>query len=159
MKVLKAVFAVLVMPFSVFLPGTADASTQIAAEGAFTATAQITDVRQVDGNTVIAAIETQTLTGSFAGIRVAHGIQIVHPDGSFEAHDSGAFTGTVNGRSGAVVISGSSTGFGNSGSGRLVLDRGNGDLAGLHGQGTFQPTFTGPTTADGTYSVQIHFEP
>jgi hypothetical protein len=159
MKVLKAVFALLVVPFPVFLPGTADAGTQIETAGAFTATVQITDVRLVDGNTIIAATETQTLTGSFAGTRVAHGIQIVHSDGSFEAHDSGTFTGTVNGSSGTVVISGSSTGVGNSGSGRLVVDRGTDDLAGLHGQGTFQPTITGPTTADGTYSVQIHFEP
>jgi hypothetical protein len=28
----------------------------------------------------------------------------------------------------------------------------------LHLQGTFQPMITGPTTAEGTYSIQFHFD-
>jgi hypothetical protein len=42
---------------------------------------------------------------------------------------------------------------------RLVAELGTGGLAGLHAQGTFQPTITGPTTTAGTYSVQFHFDP
>ena len=33
-----------------------------------------------------------------------------------------------------------------------------GGLAGLHLQGTFQPMVTSATTAEGTYSIQFHFD-
>ena len=65
------------------------------------------------------------------GIRRAEGIEIFHPDGTFTAHDTGTFTGT-------------SSGSGNTGSGQLVGDRGTG------------PVITGPATAEGTYSAQLH---
>src|SRR6266702_4084840 len=75
--------------------------------------------------------------------------------GSFTA----TFTGTVNGISGTVVISGSSTGTGATGSGQFVVELGTAGLSGLHAQGTFQPTVTGPTTVTGTYSLQYDFDP
>jgi hypothetical protein len=64
----------------------------------------------------------------------------------------------VEGRTGSITISGASSGTGNSGSGQIVGDRGTGGLAGLHLQGTFQPVITSSTTAEGTYSVQFHFD-
>jgi hypothetical protein len=139
------------------LPASAHASTLPTCSGSFTSTVDITSVSQADGNTIIAGVETQALTGCFTGTRVASGIQIVHADGTFEAHDTGTFTGTADGRPGTVVISGTSTGSGNSGSGQLAVGQGTGALAGLHAQGTFQPTITAPTTSEGTYAVQFHF--
>jgi hypothetical protein len=40
----------------------------------------------------------------------------------------------------------------------LLFPAGTGGLAGLHLQGTFQPVITSSTTAEGTYSVQFHFD-
>jgi len=134
------------------------ASTPASATGRFTATVAITSISQADGNTIITAIETQTLSGFLTGTRIAIGLEIIHPDDTFNAHDSGTFTGTVNGMSGTAVITGSSTGTGATGSGQFVVELGATGLSGLHAQGTFQPTVTGPTTVTGTYSLQYHFD-
>ena len=143
----------------VLLMPIASASTPASATGSFTATVTITSISQADGNTIITAIETQTLSGFLTGTRIANGVEIIHPDGTFNSHDTGTFTGTVNGRSGTAVITGSSTGIGASGSGQFVVELGTAGLAGLHAQGIFQPTVTGPSTVAGTYSLQYHFDP
>src|SRR5712691_4768095 len=140
----------------VLLVPMASASTLTNATGSFTATVTVTSISQADGNTIITAIETQTLSGFFTGTRIANGVEIIHPDGTFNAHDSGTFTGTINGMSGTAVITGSSTGTGTTGSGQFVVELGTAGLSGLHAQGTFQPTVTGPTTVTGTYSLQYH---
>jgi len=157
MKTLRAVFAALIS--LLLLAPFASASGPTTASGGFTGTVAITSVREADGNTIVTAIETQTLTGFLSGTRVAVGVETIHPDGTFNAHDTGTFIGAAGGRSGTAIITGSSTGIGNAGSGQLVVELGTAGLAGLHAQGTFLPTFTGPTTAVGTYSVQFHFEP
>jgi Protein of unknown function (DUF3224) len=160
MKALKTAFPVLFLLLSVLLlTPLANASTPTTGSGSFTSTVTDISVSQADGNTIITATETQALSGPFSGTRVAEGVEVIHPDGTFNAHDIGTFTGTVDGRSGTVVITGSSTGVGDSGSGRLVAELGTGGLARLHAQGTFEPMITGPTTAAGTYSVQFHFDP
>ena len=143
----------------VLLMPIASASTPASATGSFTATVTITSISQADGNTIITAIETQTLSGFLTGTRIANGVEIIHPDGTFNAHDTGTFTGTVNGRSGTAIITGSSTGTGASGTGQFVVEQGTAGLAGLHAQGIFQPTVTGPSTVTGTYSLQYHFDP
>jgi hypothetical protein len=145
------------LPLGLLVP-LANAITPTVGTGSFTATVTITSISQVDGNTIITAIETQTLSGILTGTRVSNGVEIIHPDGTFNAHDSGIFTGTVNGLSGTATITGSSTGVGTSGSGQFVVELGTAGLSGLHAQGTFQPTVTGPTTVIGTYSLQYQFD-
>jgi Protein of unknown function (DUF3224) len=157
MKSLKAVLAALPVLAPLCLLPAAHAATLSSGTGSFTTTGEVISVRHADGNTIVTATETQTLTGVLDGTRRAEGIEIFHPDGTFTAHDSGTFTGTIDGRTGSITISGTSSGAGTTGSGRLVGDRGTGGLAGLHLRGTFQPVITGPTTAEGTYSVQFHF--
>jgi hypothetical protein len=158
MKVPKAAFATLPLLVPLFLlPASANASTVEHGSGSYTTTGQVISVRQVDGNTVITATEVQTLTGALSGIRQATGVEIIHPDGTFAAHDSGTFTGAVDGRTGTIVISGASSGAGAAGSGQFKGEHGTGGLAGLHLRGTFQVVITGPTTSDGTYSVQFRF--
>ena len=88
----------------VLLMPIASASTPASATGSFTATVTITSISQADGNTIITAIETQTLSGFLTGTRIANGVEIIHPDGTFNAHDTGTFTGTVNGRSETAII-------------------------------------------------------
>jgi hypothetical protein len=158
MKILKATLAALpLLAAGLLLPASANASTLSAGSGSFTTTVEVISVKQADGNTIVTATEVQTLTGVLSGTRVATGIQVFHPDGTFTAHDSGTFTGTIDGRSGSITISGASSGVGTTGNGQIVGDRGSGGLAGLHLQGTFQPVITSTTEADGTYSIQFHF--
>ena len=158
MKVPKAALAALPLLASLLLlPTGAGASTLPSGSGSFTTTGEVISVQQADGNTIVTAAEVQTLTGALSGNRMATGIEIFHPDGTFTAHDSGTFTGTVEGRTGSITISGASSGTGTTGSGQIVGDRGTGGLAGLHLQGTFQPVITSATTAEGTYSIQFHF--
>jgi len=161
MRVLKTVFAALPVLAALLLPAaaaSASASALSSGSGSFTTTGQVISVRQADGNTIVTATEVQTLTGALSGTRMATGIEIFHPDGTVTAHDSGTFTGTVDGRTGSITISGASSGTGTTGSGEIVGDRGGGGLAGLHLQGTFQPVITSSVTAEGTYSVQFHFD-
>jgi hypothetical protein len=158
MKSLKAALAALPVLAALFLLPAARAATVSSGSGSFTTTGDVISVRHADGNTIVTATEVQAITGVLNGIRRAEGIEIFHPDGTFTAHDSGTFTGTVDGRTGSLTISGASSGVGNTGSGQLVGDRGTGGLAGLHLHGTFHPVITGSTTAEGTYSVQFHFD-
>jgi hypothetical protein len=112
-----------------FLLPAAHASILSSGGGSFTTTGEVISIRHADGNTIVTATEVQTLTGVLSGIRVATGIRIFHPDGTFTADDSGTFTGTVDGRTGSITISGASSGTGNTGSGQIVGDRGTGGLA------------------------------
>jgi len=158
MKVLKTASAGLSLLASLLLPpASASASALSSGSGSFSATGEVISIRHAAGNIIVTATEVQTLTGVLTGTRVASGIQIFHPDGTFTAHDTGTFTGTVEGRTGSVTISGDSSGSGNAGAGHIVGGQGTGGLAGLHLHGTFQPVITGPTTADGTYSIQLDF--
>jgi len=159
MKVVKRVLAALpLLALLLVLPAGAGASTLSSGSGSFTATGEVISVHQADGNTIVTATEVQTLTGVLSGTRVASGITIFHPDGTFAAHDGGTFTGTIDGRTGSITISGASSGTGNTGTGQIVGDRGTGGLAGLHLQGTFQPRIINATDADGTISIQFHFD-
>jgi hypothetical protein len=159
MKLPKAALAAAPLLASLLLlPAGAGASTLSSGGGNFTATGEVISVKHADGNTIITATEVQTLTGALAGARVASGTMTFHPDGTFTAHDTGTFTGTIDGRSGSITISGASAGTGNTGTGQIVGDQGTGGLAGLHLQGTFQPVVTSATTAEGTYSIQFHFD-
>src|SRR5262249_9919465 len=99
--------------------------------------------------------EVQGRTGGLSGTRVATGIQVFHPDGTFTAHDSGTFTGTIDGRTGSITISGASSGVGNTGNGQIVGDRGSGGLEGPHLQGTFQPVAHRRAGARGTCPIQF----
>jgi len=137
----------------------ASATIPTLATGSFTASFTVLSITSSDGNTVITVSETATLTGPFTGTRTAVGFEIVHPDGTFNAHDTGTFTGTVNGASGTLVITGDSTGLGATGSGQFTVGQGTAALEGFHAQGPFQFIATGPTTTSGTYSVQLHSEP
>ena len=159
MKVLKAAFTALPLLASLLLiPASANASTLSSGSGSFTATGEVISVQHADGNTIVTATEVQTLTGALTGTRVASGTMTFHPDGTFTAHDTGTFTGTIDGRTGSITISGASSGTGNTGTGQIVGDHGTGGLAGLHLQGTFQPVVLSATTAEGTYSIQFHFD-
>ena len=138
------------------LPAAAGASALSSGTGSFTTTGQVVSVRQADGNTIVTATEVHTRTGALTGTRRAIGIEIYHPDGTFTAHDSGPFTGTVDGRQHHHQR----------GQPRDRHHRQRPDRrrprhrrpGRMHLQGTSQPVITSSTTAEGTYSIQFHFD-
>jgi len=159
MKVLKAALPALTLLLPlILLPARANASTLPADSGNFTSTVEITSVRHADGNTIIAGVETQTLTGLFTGTRV----RIRPRDRPRRRHIRGPRQRNLHRHRGWSPRHRGHQWLQHrlrdSGSGQLVAGQGNGALAGLHAQGTFEPTITGPTTAEGTYSVQFHFD-
>ncbi len=86
----------------------AHATTPTTVTGTFTASFTVLSVTSSDGNTIIAVTEIATLSGFFTGTRIAQGSEVIHPDGTFNAHDTGIFTGTANGVAGTLVITGAS---------------------------------------------------
>ncbi len=146
--------ALLALPL-LFLP-FANATTPTTVSGSFTASFNVLTITVSGGNTIITVAETASLSGFFTGTRIAQGSEIIHPDGTFNAHDTGIFTGTINGMSGTLVINGESSGIGITGAGNFTVGQGTQGLTGVHAQGPFQFTATGPTTTAGTYSVQLH---
>ena len=158
MKKIRVALVTLPALLPVFLlPAAANAATVQTGSGSFTSTVVITSVTQDGPNMVIAGTETQQITGTLNGVRVATGVEVVQPDGHFVAHDQGTFTGTVDGQSGSIEIDGESSGVGNSGNGTIHFSHGTGGLAGLDAEGTFAPMFTSFSSASGSYTVKFHF--
>lgn len=96
--------ALLALPL-LFLP-LASATTPTTVSGSFIASFTVLTITVSGGNTIITVTETATLSGFFTGTRIAQGSEIIHPDGTFNAHDTGIFTGTVNGLPGTLIING-----------------------------------------------------
>src|SRR5207249_3494232 len=91
----------------------------------------VISVQTVGPTTIITLSETVCLhDGTFEGGGVVTERDVIHANG--------VFSGTVNGRSGTCVISVAVSLTRNGDVTHWVVDQGTGDLAGLHGQGTFQ---------------------
>ncbi len=116
---------------------------------------EVTDVRVANGNIFITQTTTAEFTGDLVGTFVYEIRITVHPTGKGNYHLSGTFDGTVDGQSGTAVIR--ATGKFESGwqSGRLVMQLGTDDLAGLHIQGSFEGPLGGPIALSGW----MHFDP
>lgn len=52
-----------------------------------------TSTTQADGNIIIEGTDAASISGTFAGVNVAHFTLIMHADGSFNDHEVGVFTG------------------------------------------------------------------
>ncbi len=152
-----ALLAILALPLLSI--SFAHATTPTTVTGTFTASFTVLSITSSDGNTILTVTEIATLSGFLTGTRTAQGSEVIHPDGTFNAHDTGIFTGTANGVAGTLVITGESNGIGGTGFGDFIVRQGTTGLWGVHAQGPFQFTATGPTTTTGTYSVQFHANP
>ena len=96
-------------------------------------------MQTVGPNTIITLSETIcSHDGTFEGGGVATERDVIHPNGTVTGQATGVFSGTVNGRSGTCVFSLEVSITRNGDVTHWVVDQGTGDLAGLHGQGTFQ---------------------
>jgi hypothetical protein len=134
------------------VPGAAANST-VPASGSFALTVTPVKIAPTPQWTAIIGTVNETLSGTIAGTRTGQIAALVMPDGTFEALDSGPFTGTVAGRTGTALITVPSSGvFGVSVTGRFVLSGGHGGLTGVNATGTLTGQATGPTSYAGTYS-------
>ncbi len=131
------------------------------AYGEWTYMPSIVDVKQAGPNVFIHGTDVGSWTGTFAGSSTEDFIVVCHPTaGSNFYSGTIEFTGYVDGRYGSVTIKTNGKQEADTCDpspalwfGRWVVVGGAGDLADLHGNGTF----TGPSL-DLDYSGQIHFD-
>jgi hypothetical protein len=107
-----------------------------------------------------------TATGTFIGSSVGTELDVVHRDGSITLHGTILFTGSVNGRSGTLLIN--YEGIGNAVTGhetlRFTARQGTGDLAGVYAELTAEGDVGAPQpgcdlSGAGAYTGQILFAP
>jgi Protein of unknown function (DUF3224) len=122
--------------------------------------------RQVGDNLIITFNVSGPATGAFTGSSVGTELDVVHPDGSITLHGTLLFTGSVNGRSGTLLLS--YEGIGNAVTGhetlRFVGREGTGDLAGVYANVTAEGDVGAPEpgcdlSGAGTYSGHVIFAP
>lgn len=120
----------------------------------------IVDVQVAGGNTIVTADEVAPVSGDFEGTLTVTTRYIFHPNGHFNLHSDGAFTGTVFDSDVGTAR------FTSTGGGEWTPVNGNptpvtfqgwsvtvgiaGGLSGLHGYGTFDAPH---------YTVYIHYAP
>ena len=162
----KLIFALTIVSFllssAAYAPPTATASEIVTARGRyFTEVPEtIISIEFVDGNVIATESHTLAITGDFSGTYPHIGRLVFRPDRTATLQASGTFTGTLFGVSGTldIFLTGLATGP-NPGElsileSRLVILRGTGGLANLHGEGIIEGTEDA-----GVYSFQVHFAP
>jgi hypothetical protein len=120
--------------------------------------------RQVGDNLIITFNVSGPATGTFTGSSVGTELDVVHRDGSITLHGTILFTGSVNGRSGTILLS--YEGIGNAVTGhetlRFVGREGTGDLAGIYANVTAEGDVGAPEpgcdlSGAGTYTGHVVF--
>jgi Protein of unknown function (DUF3224) len=120
--------------------------------------------RQVGENLIITFNISGTGTGTLTGSSVGTELDVVHPDGSITLHGTIVFTGSVNGRSGTMLLS--YEGIGNAVTGhenlRFVGRQGTDDLAGVYAELTAEGDVGAPQpgcdlSGVGTYTGHVLF--
>jgi len=130
------------------------------ASGTWTYKPKPIHIREADGNTFRYGEENSTWTGTFVGKSYDVFKVVVHPSGFLNVEGLINFDGTVNDKSGSLVIRfvGKKTGVPFEWSGQWVILSGEDELENLRGQGTWWgPGFPDPKGLE--YSGNIHFEP
>ena len=152
---MKKIIMLFLIPAVLLLLPVAHATTPTGVSGSFNVTgATTTSTRMADGTTIVTQTLTFSITGGFKGAGSESARTVTDSTGFSTSHARFTFTGTISGRTGTATFVVVSTGQGTTVMGTFTVVSGTGDLADLHGQGTFQAT-----GAVGTYSAQIHFDP
>jgi Protein of unknown function (DUF3224) len=146
----------LVASLAVAPAALADGPDQVS--GAFTIAITPVSVRTADGNTFLDYTFTEVMSGGVVGTRTGSGVAVFHPDGSINTENSGLFVGSVEGRSGTVVVRYRGSGSFSDAHGNFSIEDATGGLAGLHMEGSDAGAATGPTTLAGTYTFGVHFD-
>jgi Protein of unknown function (DUF3224) len=128
--------------------------------GTFDYTFSITSERWADGHYIFEATEWETWVGDFEGTAVSffRVMWFKYPTGPLNVWLRSDFEGTVNGKEGTLVIQ--LVGWSSLGDwdGQWVIISGTGELANLHGQGSWGGPGFGAVGPDIWYSGQIHFD-
>ncbi len=113
-------------------------------------------IRVADDVTIYTVTEHDTYAGTLVGLTIGESTLRLEASGNFTLEGQHVFTGTIDGRSGTLVLRIEARGiFPTSFVGQLVILSGTDGLANLRGSWTVQ----GIPGYAGTYSGQIHFEP
>ena len=116
----------------------AQAAQTMPASGSSTDCEHVMSVRTAGRTTIINLEITACFHGTFEGTWVGTERDVVHPDDHVTLQGSGVFSGTVNGRTGTMVLSYQVNISPDGDETHWVVDQGTGDLAGLSGEGTQQ---------------------
>jgi hypothetical protein len=113
--------------------------------------------REAGGNTIITREATQTWTGDISGTAEVQQTLVQHPNGEFTSQSIATCTCTVDGVTGILYVR--SQGHSDPNAqiflGTWTIVGGEGDLAGLRGQGTVTQVPPAPNLYEGT----VHFHP
>src|SRR5438876_5278106 len=125
---------------SIALASTAMATAPATGTGGFAPAGPPVTIstRSADGNTIVTQIQKFNDTGVLSGTETDTITLTFHADGTFNLRADVAFTGTVAGRPGTLTQRFQGTGTPVSFQGQIETLGGTGDLANLHGEGTFQ---------------------
>jgi len=135
------------------------------AEGLWQYIPSIESVRVADGNTFLDTSEVGQWTGTFSGVSTEKGKVVRYSSGHVSFKGAVSFIGKVGDKSGTLemLAVGSKPDLSSEWEGIWVIISGTGDLATLHGQGTWWGpgwSSANPTDwGDIYYSGEIHFEP
>jgi len=135
------------------------------AEGLWQYIPSIENARVADGNTFLDTSEVGQWTGTFSGVSTEKGKVVRHSSGHVSFKGAVSFIGKVGDKSGTLemLAVGSKPDLSSEWEGTWVIISGTGDLATLHGQGTWWgPGYSSANPSkwgDIYYSGEIHFEP
>src|SRR3970040_3913 len=133
--------ALLLLALSPFAPA-AHGTTPTEGGGTLQATSLTPlDARLAGPHVFFSEANTFTITETLLGTLDCQVSGLARPTGEGTAHILCTFTGTVQGHSGTAVLRANETFAGDSADGGFVLADGTGDLANLHGQGSFTLNF------------------
>ena len=134
---------------------SANATTNFTVNGTFTILSRTNiSVRQDGQNKIYSYTQQGVDSGDITGSYTEEETAIVHPDNTASFSGTSTCTCTIAGKSGTLTYPYTGTTSANgSFQGQILDGHGTGDLAKLHGQGTFQGQGT-----HGTYSSQLHFD-
>lgn len=153
-RLLALVAVLTVLPMAVAF---ADAPTPVSGTRERVGPVRNVVTREVGGNTIITSEITQIWTGDISGTAEVQRRTINHPNGEFTTHTFATCTCTVDGVTGILYVNtqGRSDPNEELGLGTWTIVGGEGDLAGLHGQGTLYQIPPAPNVYEGS----VHFEP
>jgi hypothetical protein len=139
--------------------GIAQATPPTPATGEVTVLSEdTTSFRQAGGNTLVTLARTGVNSGDIVGDFTQNLNAVLHPSGEINFNGTETCACTVDGQSGTLVfrLQGKQDYQGGPFRGEIVILSGTGDLANLHGQGTFTGAGAGSST---TYEMWLHFDP
>ena len=157
MKKISLMVGMLVLLLTVAAPAFATTPTLVKAYMDYTPS--IVDSRTAGGNTFYNTTEVATWTGDFVGNSTEAGRVVVHSSGMWSFNARSSFQGTVNGKAGTLemLLVGKRADENSVWAGQWNIISGTGELANLHGQGTWEgPGF--PISGIDFWG-KIHFDP